>query len=386
MSDSIQLPVGVKVAYNVGMTKPEEHTRRDFLRGRAAAHTLAAQTQAWVDSAAELLSANFASGPIAHVHASRRAMACEFAVQYHQADSENPESDIQEQVLAAFDLVEHIEDQLTIYRGHSEVIEINQHATEGAVKVDAELFSLLLLCQQLHLDTSGAFDITSGPLSRVWGFLQHAGRLPESSEIVTALKQVGGRHILLDSEAHTVRFLRPGLEINFNAIGKGYALDRAAELLRTAGHDDFLWHGGGSSVLAQGVNRASADRCWTLGLRDPLKPKRRLAEFHLRDRALATAGGATQFFEHEGLRYSHVLDPRTGWPAEGVFSATVLAPSAAAADGLATAFFVLDVEAVEQYCLQHPEIGVLLVCSVEKHSGYKLRSFGLCEEEWSQLA
>ena len=361
------------------MTEPEEHSRRDFLRGRAAVRAAAAQAQGWVDSASELLGENLEPGPVAHVFASRRAMACEFAVQYHDEDDA-----LHEEVLAAFDLIEHIEDRLTIYRDQSDVIDINQRAGLGPVEVDSELFVLLQLCQRLHRDTGGAFDITSGPLSRAWGFLQRAGRLPDESEIETALALVGGEKVVLDSKLQTVQFIASGVEVNFNSIGKGYALDRAAALLHDADQTDFLWHGGGSSVLARGQNRSSRDACWKIGLRHPLKPERRLAEFLLRDRALATAGGATQFFEHEGQQYSHILDPRTGWPATGVFTSTVLAPSAALADGLATAFFVMGIEATEAYCSQHPSLAAVLVCHSENPPGFTVNAFGLPQEDWDR--
>lgn len=370
--------------YNVGMSKPDEHSRRDFLQGRAAVRVAAAKTQAWVDSTSELLEARLAKDPaatepVAHVYASRRAMACEFAVQYHEADGE-----IQEIVLAALDKIESIEALLTIYRDRSEVIEINQRAADGPVEVDNEIFALLQLSDRLYHETTGAFDITSGPLSRAWGFLQRAGRLPAVAEIEAALAKVGGDQVQLDAEAKTVSFRQSGVEINFNSIGKGYALDQAAALLNAAGHRDYLWHGGGSSVLACGSNRASRDECWTLGLRHPLAPEKRLLEFHLCDCALATAGGATQFFEHEGRRFSHILDPRTGWPADGVLTATVLAPTAALADGLATAFFVMSVETVEEYCLLHPEIGAVLVCPTDASPSFTVRVFGLKEADWTR--
>ncbi len=361
------------------MTKPDEHSRRDFLQGRAAVRVAAGKAQAWVDTASELLGTNLNTCPVAHVHASRRAMACEFAVQFHETDS-----DMQEEVLAAFDLIEQIEDQLTIYRDHSEVININRRAADVAIDVDSELFSLLQLCQQLYQETHGAFDITSGPLSQTWGFLQREGRLPEPSEIEAALAKVGSDKIVLDVESQTIRFRESGVEINFNSVGKGYALDRVAAFLNESDHTDYLWHGGGSSVLARGKNRNSRDACWTIGLRHPLQPGQRLAEFHLRNRALATAGGATQFFEHEGCQYSHLLDPRTGWPATDVLTATVLAPTAALADGLATAFFVMGVEAVEAYCKRHPEIAAVLVCPANDASGFTINAFGLHKNDWTQ--
>lgn len=368
------------VAYNVGMSKPEKHSRRDFLQGRAALRVAADKAQELVDSASELLGAAETESPMAHIHATRRAMACEFAVQYHEADD-----DLGEAVLAAFDLIEQVEDQLTIYRDSSQVIEINQLACQQAVEVDDGLFELLQLCQQLHRETNGAFDITSGPLSRTWGFLKREGRVPASEELDSALSRVDGARVALNPSAKTVQFLKPGTEINFNSIGKGYALDLVARQLELAGHDDFFWHGGGSSVLARGRNRSSKKSCWTIGLRHPVDAKQRLAEFHLTDRALATAGGATQFFEQEGQRYSHILDPRTGQPAAGVFSSTVLAPTAAMADGLATAFFVMGPEQVEAYCKLHPEIGAVLLCPENSDSGFSVMTCGLAAKEWTLL-
>ena len=157
------------------------------------------------------------------------------------------------------------------------------------------------------------------------------------------------------------------MEINLNAIGKGYAVDRCGELLRAAGVEDFLIHGGQSSVLAGG-SRAGADadaRGWSVALKHPLKPQQRLAEIWLRNRALGMSGSGVQFFHHQGRRYGHVLDPRTGWPAEGVLSATGLLPSAALADAVSTACFVMGREGVEEYCRNHTDVSAILVCPGE---------------------
>ena len=345
------------------------------------------QAQQWVDSASELLASNIPTGPIAHVYASRRAMACEFAVQYHQADEQ-----LEEAVLAAFDVIEQVEDRLTIYREHSEVIDLNQRAAAEPVPVDQGLFKLLKLGEHLHAETDGAFDMTSGPLSQVWGFLKREGRVPSDEELAEALWRVDSTSVQLDDAELSVQFRDEGTEINFNSTGKGFALDLVARQLDEQGHTDYLWHGGGSSLLARGRNRSSQRECWSVGLKHPHDSKRRLAEFHLANRALATAGGATQFFEADGQRYSHIIDPRTGWPATGIYTATVLAPSAALADGLATAFFVMDIEAVEAYCQQHPEIGAVLVCPssenrasesrVAENKGFLVRAFGMTDQDW----
>jgi FAD:protein FMN transferase len=366
------------------MGQEKHHSRREFLQGKAAAKTLADRAyewaQQWVGSATELIADRFTATPTLHVEATRRAMACDFAVRYHETDRQ-----LAGDMLDAFDLIESIEDQLTIYRPTSDVVAINQEASQRAVAVGPEIFSLLELAAKLHRETNGAFDITGTPLSRAWGFLQRGGRLPSDAEISEALGRVGMSNVELNREEQTVRFRQNGMEINFNALGKGYALDQVAQLLNERGATDYLWHGGRSSVLARGMNQGDDQNCWSIGLRHPLEPEKRLVEFHLRDRALGTSGGATQFFEHEGLRYSHILDPRTGWPSEGVFTASVLAPTAAEADALSTAAFVLGPPGVEALCTERPDISVVLVCPADNEFGMNVVAGNVTRADWTPL-
>ena len=362
------------------MSDTERHSRRAFLQGRAAAQTLAGKAQELLDSATQRMESALPQTPTLHIHASRRAMACEFAVQYHVSSGE-----ISDDIMEAFDLIELLEDQMTIYREQSAVIDINRRAAKHPVEVEAGLFSLLELSARLYRETEGAFDITSGPLSKVWGFYQRAGRFPDEEEIAEALGSVGFDAVYLHVADRLVEFSQPGVEINFNSIGKGYALDQVATMLDERGITNYLWHGGSSSVLARGRNLADGQQAWTLGLCHPLIPERRLAEFHLRDRALGTAGGGTQFFEHAGKRYSHILDPRTGWPAEGVFTSTVLAPTAAEADALATAFYVMGAEAASRYCKTHSQIGAVLVCPGKGDHELAFHVYGLGPEDWTPL-
>ena len=147
------------------MEKPSNHSRRDFLQGRAAARTLVDSVKSWVDSTTELIDPTPSGKKTMLAHAKRRAMACEFAVQYHLAD-DVPTDDI----LEAFDLIDDLETQLTVYREQSHVVDINHMAAAGPVQVEPGLFGLLQLSQELSQATAGAFDITSSPLSRVWGF------------------------------------------------------------------------------------------------------------------------------------------------------------------------------------------------------------------------
>ena len=259
----------------------------------------------------------------------------------------------------ALDEVDRLEDQLTIFRESSDVSFINREASAGPVRVEQSLFALLLLCRKLCRETGGAFDITSGPLSRCWGFLRRQGRIPEPDEIEEAKSFVGGDKLLLDCKSRAVRFARRGVEINLGSIGKGYALDRIAGIIRKRVRAALL-STGSSSILAIGGG-ANGHNLWTVGVRHPVNKKRRMAIAQLRDAALSTSGGEEQFFEYDGKRYSHIIDPRTGWPADGTASVTVIGPSAANTDALATAFYVGGPELAASYCDAHPGVLVLML-------------------------
>jgi len=308
----------------------------------------------------------------------RRAMACEFEVQLAADRDDNS----MEQVFAALDLVEALETQMTVYRDDSEVIRINERAATEPVPVEPRLFALLRQAEQLNRETGGALDITSGPLSGIWGFSRREGRVPSDAEVAAALAQVGMQHVVLDESRQTITFRRPGISINFNSLGKGYALDRMAELLADACVNDYLLHGGKSSVLARGNQPGRAGAGWTIGLRHPLRPAERLAEFVLDDEALSTSGSGTQFFIRRGRRYGHILDPRTGRPAEGLYSATVIAPTAAEAEGLSTAFYVMGPVKVGEYCARRPEIAALLVAPAMREGEVELFAHGFKARQW----
>jgi thiamine biosynthesis lipoprotein len=355
---------------------PRKSTRRDFLRGRSAADAAA-------DLGDRLLGPEDSAGPSVQptgksylIHVTRRAMACEFEIdlnagQYPQGTAA---------ALDALGLVSELEGQMSVFRPESEISRLNRTAADGPVPVEPRLFDLLELAWRLSGETAGAFDVTAGPLWRAWGFARRQGAVPSPEELADALEHTGAGLVDLDAESRTVHFHTPGLEINLAGIGKGYALDRAAERLVEAGVGDCLLHGGQSSVLARGRRmEPSADAeetGWKVGLRDPVRPNSRLAEILLVDQALATSGSARQYFRHAGRRYGHILDPRSGWPAEGVYSATVVAPTAALADALATAFCVMGADATLAYCQNRPELSAVLVCPGPQGSGVQLHTVG----------
>jgi thiamine biosynthesis lipoprotein len=312
----------------------------------------------------------------------RRAMACEWEVQLAAARDD----DSMEHIFAALDLVEALEEQMTVYRADSEVLQINRQASARPMKVEERLFAVFQLAERLYQETDGALDITSGPLSETWGFSRRRGRVPHPAEIAAALMRVGMDDVELDEAAQTIAFRRPGLTVNLNSIGKGYALDRMAALLDENGVDDYLLHGGKSSVLARGDHPGRPQGSgWTIGLRHPLRPAERVCEFRLTNQSLSTSGSGTQFFRRRGRRYGHILDPRTGRPAEGIFSATVIAPTAAEADALSTAFYVMGPEKTADFCATRPELSALLVCPANRDGEVRLFGYGLGEGAWQQL-
>jgi thiamine biosynthesis lipoprotein len=267
-------------------------------------------------------------------------MACRFEVTLPSEDARHAEA-----ARAALDEVDAIEDALSSFRPGSEVSRVNRDAAAGPVPVGPLLFALLSLCRELHAATGGAFDPASTALSRCWGFLERRPRLPTVEEIAEARARSGLDKVTTDGFGRTVSFAAPGVGLNFGAVGKGWALDRIASTLRVRGVFRALLTAGGSS------HRGWGGEAWELALRPRDED---LGLLRLRDAALGTSAAGEQHFEAGGKHYGHVLDPRTGWPAEGVRSATVVASEAAVADALSTAFLVGGPELTGPFCAARP--------------------------------
>jgi thiamine biosynthesis lipoprotein len=314
----------------------------------------------------ELFSRPRAAEPSGHwIRVHRTAMACRFEVTLAGEDAAHVAA--AQEALAD---VDRIEDVLTVFRDSSEVSRVNRDAAGGPVRVSETLAGLLERCRVLHRETGGAFDPSAAALSRCWGFLRREGRLPSAEEVKAAMTQVGFDNVELDREARAVRFLRHDLGLNFGAVGKGYALDRVAEGMRRKGVPRALLSAGGSSVLAFG----GGDEGFVVDVRSP-RARAALARIRLRDAALGTSGAGEQYFEAGGKRYGHVLDPRTGWPAVGVLSASAVGPTATDCDALSTAFLVAGPELAESYCVEHPGTLALLVLEAQPE---RTVAFGEC--------
>ncbi|WP_439626936.1 FAD:protein FMN transferase [Gemmata sp.] len=295
-------------------------------------------------------------GEFVLVRVSRRAMATTFEVAVPVGAHPEPVA----AAAAALDLIDDLEDQMTVYRDSSEVARLNASAADAPVEVEEQLFDLFERCAGWTHETDGAFDVATGAITKAWGFFGRGGRVPTPPERIAAMRRTGFRHVVLNPDARTVKFRVPGLELNLGAVGKGYALDRAASLLRESGVKSALLHGGGSSVYAIG-HPPGDPRGWPVRLRHPTDTRAGLGTVYLRNQGLGTSAATFQFFEYKGQKLGHLLDPRLGWPARGVQSASVVAPTAAEADAMSTAAFVLGVAGTERLLRLKPNLAAVVL-------------------------
>jgi thiamine biosynthesis lipoprotein len=247
----------------------------------------------------------------------------------------------------ALEEIRRLDRVLSAYRPGSDVGRSNRLASDEPVRVLPEVFDLLQASMRLSRLTAGAFDITVGPLMRAWGLFGGKGEMPEDRVLDEARSVTGMELVELDPDAGTIRYAVPGVQIDLGGVGKGYAVDRAAEILREAGVQDAFLHGGTSTIFASGQDRSGP---WKVAIPAPLEDSEAEDEalldvVALRDEAMAVSSQAGKSFEAEGRVLGHVMDPRLGTPVEGALLAAVTSTSAMAADALSTAALVLGAEA-----------------------------------------
>jgi thiamine biosynthesis lipoprotein len=282
-----------------------------------------------------LTAAVLVAGEPLRIEDSIDAMGATFTVIAYAEDRQS----LQDGLEAAFGEVRRLDAMLSNYAPASEWSRVNRQAAERAVPVSQELFDLLSSCVEFGRQSEGTFDITVGPLMRVWGFYKGSGRLPAKAEISQAEANVGYRNIVLDAANRTVRFSKAGVDIDPGGIGKGYAVDKMIEQLKEHGIKSALVSAGGSSIY--GLGTPPNDTGWTVRIRHPRKWSETVQELQLKDESMSTSGDYEKFFEAGGKIYSHIMDPRTGYPAEGMLSVSVVAPSTFMSEAWTKPFFVL---------------------------------------------
>jgi FAD:protein FMN transferase len=266
--------------------------------------------------------------------------------------------------VAAFEAVftefDRLEGLLSNWRDGSDIQQLNAAAGKHPVPVGTELRNILQTARQVSEWTSGKFDVTFGVMSGLWKFdyQNQDGSIPERSEVIRRRNLIDYRDLLVDERAGTAFLKREGMAANLGGIGKGYAVDRARDMLRERGFRDFMIQFGGDLYAAG----RSGDHAWKLGIQDPRGPANRIfATVDVSDSTFSTSGDYARFFIKDGRRYHHILDPATGEPAQGCRSVTVMASSATVADGLSTGVFILGPEAGMALIERLPDVEGVIV-------------------------
>ncbi|MFA5238700.1 MAG: FAD:protein FMN transferase [Phycisphaerae bacterium] len=291
---------------------------------------------------------------------SHNAMATVFEVIIVHGDSRYA----QQAAWAAFDELDKLERRLSRFIENSDVSRINNLAAEQPLQLSLEAFECLQLCVSLYDQTGGAFDVTVGSLMGCWLDENKAVRCPSEEEINSVRQHTGLHLIELDEAGHTVRLLTSPVQIDLGGIGKGYAIDKMAELLNDWSIDIALINGGYSSVFALG--KPMDTKGWHLTLSSP---KQVLSHFYLQDSSVSGSGL---------LKGRHIIDPRTARPVDGKRSAWACAPTAAVADALSTAFMVMSPEQIREYCSNHSET-LAMVATEDGKGREKILRYGLWE-------
>jgi thiamine biosynthesis lipoprotein len=254
--------------------------------------------------------------------------------------------------------IKRIEDLLSEFRENTTTTLLNRMAGISPVKVEPEVYQLIERCQAISSLTKGAFDISVGPLKKIYRFKNTGFELPDKTTVAQALEHTGYRHIVLSAATREVFLSKPGMSVSFAAIGKGYAADCVKKL--------WLSHGVKSAVVS-----ASGDLCtighkpdgsrWTIGIASPDDRDKTLLYIPVEHASVATSGDYEQYFMHQGRRYAHNINPVTGMPVTGIKSVSLLSPGAELSDALATAVTVMGVEAGIHFVDQLPDTHCLII-------------------------
>src|SRR5215469_14669940 len=295
-----------------------------------------------------------AAAPLAHAEWLERTEAIMGTRCYVELWADDPAKG-DEAIDAVMAELRRIDNLMSHYKPESQLSQINAHANERPVQVDKELFHLIKLSTHYSQITEGAFDITYASVGYLYNYPLHLH--PSEQQIKQALPAVNWRNMLLDEEHHTVRFEHPGMRIDLGGIGKGYAVDRGIDLLKARG----IMH---ALVTAGGDSRIIGDRFgrpWLVAIRHPDNPKKVVTRIPLSDSAVSTSGDYERYFDEKGVRYHHIIDPRTGHSASKVRSATILAPTATQTDGMSKTAFVLGPEKALEIINRLPEYDAVFV-------------------------
>lgn len=244
-------------------------------------------------------------------------------------------------IVEAVSEITRIEKLVSSWDPNSQTSEINRNAGSKPVKVDLELFELIERAKQISKITDGAFDISYASIDKVWHFDGTMTHKPTVEEIANSVAKIGYPNIILDKKKQTVFLKLKGMKIGFGALGKGYAADKVRTMLKANGVPAGIINASGD-LTTWGKKPDGSD--WMVGITNPLNKNKVFSWFPVVEAAVATSGNYEKFVEFNGVKYSHIIDPRTGYPSIGLESVTIFSKSAELCDALATSIFVTGVE------------------------------------------
>jgi len=235
--------------------------------------------------------------------------------------------------------IQRIENLISSWDKESQTSQINRNAGVKAVIVDKELFDLIYRSKKISKLTDGAFDISFASMDRIWSFDGQEQMLPNSDLVAQASAKINWQNIILDKERRSVFLIKKGMKIGFGAIGKGYAANKAKALMSTIKDVKGGLVNASGDLIAWGFNNKSSN--WSIQIADPKDQSKSIGWLSLNDMSIVTSGDYERFFTTNGVRYAHIIDPKTGYPTTGIKSVSIICPDAELADALATSVFVL---------------------------------------------
>jgi FAD:protein FMN transferase len=234
--------------------------------------------------------------------------------------------------------ISRVENLISEWDSTTQISEVNRYAGVKPVKVDKEVFDLIVRSIKISELTDGAFDVTWAAMNHIWKFDGSMKRLPTQDEIATAIAKIGYKNILLNEKDLTVYLKLKGMRLGFGGIGKGYSADKSAALLKSMGVAGGLISASGD-ITAWG--KQPDGRPWMIGITNPFNKDKIFAWFPFEGNSIGTSGDYENFVEFNGVRYTHIIDPRTGWPVHGIASVTIFGPNAELSTALTKAIFVM---------------------------------------------
>lgn len=291
-----------------------------------------------------------------YVRISGFAQGTTYSIIYYDKEARDYSSEIE-------NLLQRIDTSMSVYNPKSIINAFNN--SDKGIEIDTLLAKVVELSQDYWRESDGAFDITVGPLVKVWGFHAKQGEMPSDMMVKDLMQNIGNEKITLNNLFLSKSL--PGVKIDVNAVAQGYTVDVIAELLESKGIQDYLVELGGE-IRTSGKSSRGTE--WIVGVDKPvddaLSGENLQVRLKLTNHSLVTSGNYRKFFVKDGIKYSHTIDPKTGYPVNHtMLSATVFDNSAARADALATAFMVMGLEKTQQWLQNHPEVTAYIV-----YSGY----------------